>query len=829
MDAVIQDWAKSHVGVDIENIEASDKTVVFVINGRKFKIEKHGVKTQYFVVMSLDGEKYTWLDNLNMSAIERKLSIAKILDKIIRFIESVPHMDKIEIVVEPTVTIDSFNIAQHKEKVRLQQYIKTSKSQVTISAKVKRLFSQNVVADMIINEYLSLWKKSATDKNFTIDVVNDNLYHWRIKLTGFNSDFSESLKRVNSKYGYNCVMVDIMFNDTFYPNYPPTIKILRPRLQHSLMHRLSNSRMFQFDYWDPIIGMDKVVNKIVQVINKWGYIDTDTILNDEVAYPNGAYMSIEGKLLKLASYINTEVVDAIDSDVEYIKFTDLISKAKPAKTTQLTKTKIKPTTAGWKSGTGYGHGGASKWDIDDYVRILEERDRTLLGIIRDITIDIENVTKENRSQMLESVSCSLLIKFIKDQMNTTTLLDMEKRKDVFMVYISLLQNFARDDAIYVFNDSDENNLFDILKKLKDSATISLKLDSENELANMIFMLFTMIEPLYTTYHTELERLKSSKLIVKNPDDGKSDDGKSDDVKSDNDKTRLNKEYIAKLEPFKFDTSPILNTNYYPKYKSQVSSYIPKGATLKRLSSEIPGLVDILPIHRDSSIFVRVDEVNISVMRALITGPPDTPYDNGCFIFDICMPQDYPTTPPGVHFRNTGGKRFNPNLYEEGKVCLSILNTYVGPRADTSEKWNKTSTLGQVLISIQGQILIENPFFNEPGYENQMGTDSGKRQDREYNNRVRLYTMEHAMLNLLKSPNTYPQFSEVIKTHFRLKRDAIIKMCEKWVNDADEYVKELEAVAKSTVSYYGNPQATVKLIYANYLKVFGELKVELMKL
>jgi baculoviral IAP repeat-containing protein 6 len=273
----------------------------------------------------------------------------------------------------------------------------------------------------------------------------------------------------------------------------------------------------------------------------------------------------------------------------------------------------------------------------------------------------------------------------------------------------------------------------------------------------------------------------------------------------------------------------MNTNYYSKYKTAVSGYVPKGATLKRLSSEIPGLMDILPIHRDSSVFVRVDDVVMSVMRALITGPPDTPYDNGCFIFDICMPQNYPAEPPGVHFRNTGNKRFNPNLYEEGKVCLSILNTYVGPTADQSEKWNRTSTLGQVLISIQGQILIENPFFNEPGHERRMGTADGNRHDRQYNHGVRLYTMEHAMLDLLKSPGTYPQFTEIIKTHFRLKRDAIIQVCSKWVADSEEILKEAEASVKSSAPHYGDSTGMLKTTHETYLKVFSSLKTELMKL
>ena len=43
----------------------------------------------------------------------------------------------------------------------------------------------------------------------------------------------------------------------------------------------------------------------------------------------------------------------------------------------------------------------------------------------------------------------------------------------------------------------------------------------------------------------------------------------------------------------------------------------------------------------SSIFVRVDEDRYDVLVALIIGPEGTPYENGCFEFDIFLPAEYP--------------------------------------------------------------------------------------------------------------------------------------------------------------------------------------------
>ena len=97
----------------------------------------------------------------------------------------------------------------------------------------------------------------------------------------------------------------------------------------------------------------------------------------------------------------------------------------------------------------------------------------------------------------------------------------------------------------------------------------------------------------------------------------------------------------------------------------------------------------------------------------------------------------------------GSVRYNPNLYDCGKVCLSLLGTWSGSE---SEKWNpKTSTFLQVLIAIQAQILIDEPYFNEPGYERTIGTRQGIECSRAYNENIKLRTVQWAILNNLKNP------------------------------------------------------------------------------
>ncbi len=58
------------------------------------------------------------------------------------------------------------------------------------------------------------------------------------------------------------------------------------------------------------------------------------------------------------------------------------------------------------------------------------------------------------------------------------------------------------------------------------------------------------------------------------------------------------------------------------------------------------------------------------------------------------------------------------------------------------------------------ILVEDPYFNEPGYESSRNTPSGKQQSNSYNANIRRATLEHAVLDTLKKPCA--AFAEVIR-------------------------------------------------------------------
>ncbi|CAD6885180.1 unnamed protein product, partial [Tilletia caries] len=71
-----------------------------------------------------------------------------------------------------------------------------------------------------------------------------------------------------------------------------------------------------------------------------------------------------------------------------------------------------------------------------------------------------------------------------------------------------------------------------------------------------------------------------------------------------------------------------------------------------------------------SILVRTYGDRTDLLRVLIIGSENTPYEDAPFVIDFCLKPTYPHEPPLAHFHSwtNGNGRVSPNLYEEGKVC-----------------------------------------------------------------------------------------------------------------------------------------------------------------
>ena len=185
---------------------------------------------------------------------------------------------------------------------------------------------------------------------------------------------------------------------------------------------------------------------------------------------------------------------------------------------------------------------------------------------------------------------------------------------------------------------------------------------------------------------------------------------------------------------------------------------------------------------EQGIYINFNEENILEANAIIIGPKDTPYENGVLYFRIRFPTNYPFSPPKVSYISSSQYRIHPNLYVgkshnnfEGKVCLSILNTWSGP------KWTTIMHIGCVLLSMQS-LLDNNPLQNEPGFEKEQGS-----RNKKYNQIVHYDTINHLILNnCFRIPSEFGCFESIIKEHcFRNKKEIKNKITELFKNHSEE--------------------------------------------
>jgi ubiquitin-conjugating enzyme E2 O len=156
-----------------------------------------------------------------------------------------------------------------------------------------------------------------------------------------------------------------------------------------------------------------------------------------------------------------------------------------------------------------------------------------------------------------------------------------------------------------------------------------------------------------------------------------------------------------------ETPPPRDHHYIDHSTSSSSTF------MRRIAKEHKILRTSLP----PDIFVRTWESRLDLLRILIIGPSDTPYEFAPFMVDFHLSSTYPSQAPSAFFHSwTGGNGpVNPNLYEDGKICLSLLGTWHSD--ERNESWSPTkSTLLQVLVSIMGLVLVKEPYYNEAGYD-----------------------------------------------------------------------------------------------------------------
>ena len=390
----------------------------------------------------------------------------------------------------------------------------------------------------------------------------------------------------------------------------------------------------------------------------------------------------------------------------------------------------------WKSGTGYGSSTDNdNWSLEKYVKEKEYENNKL----NEILVKINNLVNKTN---IESIYGSILETYLLNQTKGLTMLELDKNRILYNNIFELLLKIIELDISQNFI----NIIYDNIKIISEEIHETINMYENCDVNSYLFKL----DYLYITYQKKYKEMIKEIIISSNIKD----------------------KYCEIMKSFQFANFEIPTYHQFYKNTEKLNQ-----TAIMRVLSEISSFKSGLPLNWESSIWVRVSKTNFNIFSFLISGPKDTPYENGLFEFHAYFPIDYPNSVPQVviHTTDNGKVRFNPNLYANGKVCLSLLGTWAGQE---SEKWNpKTSTFIQVMISIQSLILVDQPCFNEPGWERDINTPKGKIISDSYNRDLHHQTIRLSMINIIKNPPI--GFEQVVKTHFSMKKEEIINTCNLW--------------------------------------------------
>ena len=189
-------------------------------------------------------------------------------------------------------------------------------------------------------------------------------------------------------------------------------------------------------------------------------------------------------------------------------------------------------------------------------------------------------------------------------------------------------------------------------------------------------------------------------------------------------------------------------------------------TIKRLLRDIKELIRS-PLC-ENGIYYHHSETDMLKGYALIIGQSDTPYYGGYYFFEFHFPADYPHSPPLVTYHTNGQNvRFHPNFYKNGKVCISILNTWTG------EQWSSCQTITTILLTLC-MVLCKNPLLNEPG------TNPHDINITTYNDIITYANINvgicDVILGNLDINENFSFFNDIIYASFLKNYEAILNLC-----------------------------------------------------
>lgn len=182
------------------------------------------------------------------------------------------------------------------------------------------------------------------------------------------------------------------------------------------------------------------------------------------------------------------------------------------------------------------------------------------------------------------------------------------------------------------------------------------------------------------------------------------------------------------------------------------------------------------------VHVDVEENDVFLWKvSLMVVDPESIYNGACLQGQMRFPSNYPYSPPSFRFTPA---IFHPNVYPDGRLCISILHS-AGQQEASDEPlnitWSPAQKVESVLLSILS--LLEDPNVASPANV-EAGIAYRKQRDL-YNDKVKADVLKS--IEAMPSDIVWPTLQDVT----RKQSESVDEPMEYWEDDFydDEYGEE----------------------------------------
>lgn len=119
-------------------------------------------------------------------------------------------------------------------------------------------------------------------------------------------------------------------------------------------------------------------------------------------------------------------------------------------------------------------------------------------------------------------------------------------------------------------------------------------------------------------------------------------------------------------------------------------------------------------HPPDNVSVGLFNDQLHIWECMFFGPMGSLYEGGFFRAMLVFPADFPNGPPKMQFSTP---ILHPNVYPDGKVCISILHPpgedKFNEQESADERWRPILGVEAILISVLSMLTDDEPNVDSP--------------------------------------------------------------------------------------------------------------------